>query len=79
MVRRKLAGWIVILAMAFAAVSLAGCHTTLRDTQTIHNREATRIWIIRRNESGATHDQVVFCDTTLAQSGRPLCISWGAP
>lgn len=63
----------------FAAAMLtsgAGCTSTvMADTQTIHNREATRIWIVRRSIGSTTsHDEIVFCD---ASRGGELCSSWG--
>jgi len=77
MIRGKMIrGTTMLMLGAAILLSGAGCTSTLMaDTQTIHNREATRIWIVRRT-SGATtsHDEVVFCD---ASGGGTLCQAWG--
>jgi len=72
---------IVVGLVLLASTLVGGCaatSTTINDTQTIHNREATRIWVVRRNVSGdVTRDQVVYCDISMAQAGRDLCLTWG--
>jgi hypothetical protein len=45
----------------------------LRDSQTIHNADATRIWIIH-DVGGAEH--VIYCDAALLQPTRQLCVRW---
>ena len=79
MIRRTLVTWMLLGLLVLGALPLLACHTSMRDTSTVHNREATRIWVVRRNESGTTHDQVIFCDIELARAGRELCIAWGTP
>ena len=65
------------LAVLSVLASLAGCApqatgTRLRDTQTIHNPDATRIWIIHDNGN----DHVVMCDTDMFKQTKQLCTSW---
>ncbi len=68
--------------LALAALALAGCaeagpslrpRSVLRDTQTVHNAEATRIWII---QDPGDSQRVVMCDVDLLKSGQPLCRQW---
>lgn len=67
----------LVVALALLAVG-AGCspRTTLRDTQTIHDAAATRIWIIQ----GTGEDQfVVLCDVAMQVQTRQLCTKWPSP
>ncbi len=66
------------LAIALAILTTgAGCmpKQTLRDTTTIHNHDATRIWIVQ----GLGDDQfVVFCDAPMYAQTKVLCVRWPA-
>jgi hypothetical protein len=59
-------------ALVLGALLLAGCWPPrqLRDTQAVHNPDATRLWVIERDEGG--RDRIVLCDV----SRTPLCTAW---
>lgn len=66
------------LTMGATLMGCGGTSTTVNDTHTIHNREATRIWVVRRHStSETTTDEVVYCDVAMVQAGRDLCVTWG--
>lgn len=62
---------------AMATVASSGCTSNvMQDTQTIHNREATRIWVIHRSQGmSSSQDEIVYCDAT-QPSSSPLCQTW---
>jgi hypothetical protein len=60
--------------------SLSACAapaTILRDTMTIHNPEASRIWVIQKESDG--RERIVLCESAWPGAGRPLCTFWPAP
>jgi hypothetical protein len=61
---------LVLLASACAPASVSRVH----DTQTIHDPNATRVWLI--HERDGTQESVVVCDLAMYQAGRELCTTW---
>ena len=57
---------------------LAGCAPNARmiDTKTIHNNDASRLWIV--HESGGDQ-HIVLCDVAMLQQTHQLCIRWPGP
>jgi len=67
----------LLLLAAIALATFAGCaptSTTLRDTMTIHNPEASRLWIILKEPGGT--ERVVLCESAWPSTGHPLCTVW---
>ena len=46
----------------------------MQDTQTIHNLEATHVWIVRHDVAG--HDRILYCDSGWPSGGHPLCVEY---
>lgn len=78
MTTRTIAKWILSFALLAAMSALGGCTSSgksLQGVTTVHNEEATRIWLIHSRTSGsATYDSVVVCD--IERAAQSLCISW---
>jgi hypothetical protein len=70
-----------LLAGLGGAVLVAGCATpttvVLKDSQTIHNADASRIWIVEQSPEG---QKIVLCDVAMLQQTKTtLCIRWPPP
>lgn len=68
------------LALLFALAGLVGCApqatgARLRDTQTVHNADASRIWVIHDNGN----ERVVMCDIDMLKQAKQLCTVWVPP
>ena len=68
-----------IVFVLAAILGLPGCFSSprVRDTPTVHNPEASRIWIVRHfPDSG--EEFVVMCDVARLHETppKPLCQSW---
>lgn len=55
------------------AVSLfvSGCGVSFSDTKTIHNADATRIWLIQKNPGG--DEKIIFCEAHWVSRSGQLC------
>lgn len=78
MAARRFRKWILSLTLLAACAFGAGCGssgTAMGNVQTVHNEEATRIWLIHTQHSGsASYESVVVCD--IERAAQSLCISW---
>lgn len=48
----------------------------LRDVQTVHSADATKVWFVWENEG---QPRVVYCDTVMYLQTRVLCMRWPPP
>lgn len=76
----------VRLPLVAAAVFLMACTPDrpakeagmkLRDTQTIHDPQAQRIWIVLDGPDG--NERVIFCDQAMLKETAHLCVRWPGP
>ncbi len=65
----------LIGALFLGGTAASGCGTQMLDTHTVHNREATRIWIVRRR-GGSNRDEVLYCDAAMLRATNQLCQRW---
>jgi hypothetical protein len=71
-----------LLALA-ALAALTACtpnRMAMRGVETIHNADATRVWVIEKSTSGDNEvDHIIYCDAqTLRETRdvRQLCVRW---
>lgn len=65
------------LLSLIAVLSLAGCASMpgrLRDTATIHDAAATRVWLVHETADGGA--AVVLCDAEMLKQTHVLCARW---
>jgi hypothetical protein len=67
----------LLIGAACCALTGCGAYSRMNDTKTIHDPNATRIWIV---QDTGTEQHVVMCDTDMLKVRGVLCARWpGAP
>lgn len=69
---KKLAA-LAALATCLGCGSDPGVRTTIKGTETVHNADATRIWVVQQNGDIAN---VVLCDVEMLKQQQTLCMRW---
>ena len=62
-----------MIAMVTACGPAAGV-VGLRDTLTVHNPDATHVWVFQKDPAG--NDFILYCDSGWPASNHPLCVRY---